>query len=920
MAHVCRVCSRVNPPEALYCYHDGAALDARHADAPLDAGRRPFPAPFVFPSGRACRNFDQLLLACEDEWDAARDLMSKGFLAAFLAGLGRADLAGAAERAAEQPDRDRAFDDLLARLPGTSRTPPSLVVRPAEITLGQLRPGDDHRLVFQLENQGGGLLYGSVLAKDDWLRIGDAPGLAQKAVEFRGHVELAVRVVGRALRAGDKPLAGRLVLRTNGGERTVTFRAEVPPQLFADGVLAGARTPRELAHKARDHAKEAARLFEDGAVRQWYEANGWTYPVRGPGATGLAAVQQFFEALGLVDPPRVRLLTESLRLEGRAGQELEATLTVQAVERSPVYVHGTATEEWLQVGAPQLHGQTARVPVRVPATPNRLGETLRALVWLTANGGQRLTADVELTVTGKPLPPPLPAEVGAASRAAPEAPQVRLGGAPGTPDLPAVPPPPLPETEPTKANPDASPAPPRERRPLRLHRLPVVVLLLLLLAPCLRDSAWLVYVANVRGVGVGPPHPDAPRVAVHFHDTDEPSFIRPEGAKPGKSRETPVVWPASMRFGIVRIADERGRTVYADDRLTFDRQGRSNNTVVRLDGQETVFGEQGYRLPNGKVIGSAPGAWRLSSQPLGNDETGRPRVGRQSVWAYPQQISVTQIVEVVEGPQSGVPDTVLVRYVLANEGRSPHRVGLHFLLDANVGAGVPFLIPGQEQLRTTGVVFDNPRTLPDFLQARQRPDLADPGTVAQLQFRWPGVEAPNYVTLGAWPTAETTGDTPKPDEPRWELPDHAMQRSHPPNSVVVMYWPERELPPHETREVGFAYGLGRVHGDQGRGKLAVTVGGSFLPEGEFTVAAYVRGRVPGQAVGLALPPGFALIAGGERQIVQPPAEGAGGVSPVTWRVRGPAQEGEYTLTVQSSDGAAQGAPVKIQARGILGGN
>src|SRR5579872_6867343 len=170
MAHVCRICCRVNPPEALYCYHDGAALDARRTAAPLDAGSQPFPAPFVFTSGRSCRNFDELLLACEDEWDAARDVLAQGFLAGFLNGLGRTDLAREAERAAQEPDGDRALSDLLARLPGTSRHPPHLIVRPVELALGELTPGEDRRLVFELENQGGGVLHGAVVSKDDWLR------------------------------------------------------------------------------------------------------------------------------------------------------------------------------------------------------------------------------------------------------------------------------------------------------------------------------------------------------------------------------------------------------------------------------------------------------------------------------------------------------------------------------------------------------------------------------------------------------------------------------------------------------------------------------------------------------------------------------------------------------------------------------
>jgi hypothetical protein len=372
----------------------------------------------------------------------------------------------------------------------------------------------------------------------------------------------------------------------------------------------------------------------------------------------------------------------------------------------------------------------------------------------------------------------------------------------------------------------------------------------------------------------------------------------------------------------VRIADERGRTLYSGDRLTFDREGRSNNTVVRLDGEEMVFGEQGYRLSNGKVVGNAPGTWRTVSQPLGNDERKHPRVGRQSVWVYPQQIAVTQIVEVIEGPQSGVADTVLVRYVLANEGRSPHRVGIRFLLDTFIGGndGVPFLVPGHDQLCTTSRVFDNPRTLPDFIQARQRADLTEPGTIAQLQLKWPRVEAPGYVTLGAWPNLEFSDGKSKQEQTLWEVPVYSMQRGHPPDSAVVMYWLDRELPPGASREVGFAYGLGSVRGGEGRGKLAVTVGGSFLPGGEFTVTAYVRGRTPGQTVALSLPAGFALLAGDERQAVPPPAEGAGGVSPVTWKVRDAAGAGEYVLTVRSSDGTAQSERVRIQARGIFGGN
>ena len=83
MPHVCRVCSHLNPDAARYCYHDGAALLGGGLDGPIAVGARPFLAPFIFPSGKACRTFDELVLACETDWDAACDMMRQGFFEGF---------------------------------------------------------------------------------------------------------------------------------------------------------------------------------------------------------------------------------------------------------------------------------------------------------------------------------------------------------------------------------------------------------------------------------------------------------------------------------------------------------------------------------------------------------------------------------------------------------------------------------------------------------------------------------------------------------------------------------------------------------------------------------------------------------------------------------------------------------------------
>src|SRR5262245_59698610 len=122
---VCDHCGRVNPPTARYCYHDGIALGTTVAAGPVDAGSSLFPSPFIFPSGRTCHNVDQLVLAAEEQWDGARQVLQDGRLALFFGTIGRADLARAAQ-ARDSADPERALDDLLQRLPSIVRKPPQL--------------------------------------------------------------------------------------------------------------------------------------------------------------------------------------------------------------------------------------------------------------------------------------------------------------------------------------------------------------------------------------------------------------------------------------------------------------------------------------------------------------------------------------------------------------------------------------------------------------------------------------------------------------------------------------------------------------------------------------------------------------------------------------------------------------------------
>jgi hypothetical protein len=401
----CRICQRVNPAEALFCYHDGVPLDAE-GRGPIAAGAQPFFAPFVFPSGRSCRSFDEMVLACEDEWEGAKTVLHKGYFESFLSALGRLDLAEVARQAARSPDRDRGLDDLLAKLPNSIRTPARLQVQPVEMNLGQLAWGSFRRFILQIENLGMGLLHGSVSCPGTpWLAVANAGGAPRKLFRCRHETTLTVQVVGKALRAWTHALKGKVLIETNGGTAEIPVGVHVPITPFPSGVLAGAKTPRQVALRAKAQPKEAAPLFAGGAVAAWYATNGWTYPVQGPSATGLGAVQQFFEALGLVAPPRVEISTRDVSFHGGPGGSLDQVIEVHTIDKRPVFAHAVSTVPWLHVGRVTGDGRTARIPLRVASVPALPGQTLHGKVHVSANGNSRFTVAVTLSIAG---PPPSP--------------------------------------------------------------------------------------------------------------------------------------------------------------------------------------------------------------------------------------------------------------------------------------------------------------------------------------------------------------------------------------------------------------------------------------------------------------------------------------------------------------------------------
>jgi hypothetical protein len=887
MPRPCPTCRRVNPPQALFCYHDGSPLRG-HGQTALSAGGQAFPAPLVFPSGRTCTTFNALTRACLDEWSGARFLLRKGTFQTFLAGMGRLDLAEAARKGAAFPDPDRGLDQFLASLPGPELPRAQLRVEPAEVDLGGLALGRDRSFAVRLVNGGSRLLHGSVACPDSvWLLLGGPDGGTEKHFKFVRDLELAVHVRGDSLRASPKSLEAHLLIDSNGGSVTVTVRAAVPVKPFPAGVLVGAVSPRQLAETSKDHPREAAALFESGAVAAWYKTNGWTYPVQGPTSSGLAAVQQFFESLGLTQPPRLRVNRTHLELSGAPGQVLRTTVRVETEEKRPIYVHGRSNQPWLQVDPVVLRGRAAEVPVSVEM-PGQPGEQRTGVLTLVGNGNQRFRIPVTVTAArSAPAPGPRP----------PRLPPVAA----------AVPPAPSPAS-PIVQGPSSSPSSGWGL----LHLAPVALLVgvaaALVVGDALLPNRQLATPNEVPVEETVRLDPE-PWLELQLHDGKKDE--RFDGLPP----------PLLGTFGLQLAAQTGNRK---DNRLTFDRWGRTNNVCLWVDDRQVLLGDP----DKGSWEGEFQHSWL---------EEGKERQGMKGIWQLSGvRIRVTQLVNMVPGQVQWVDgrlvrhqDTCLVRYRVDNVSDNDHRVGLRFLLDTFIGSndGVPFVIEGSAGLCSSFKDFKEPKDVPDYILAQEGELPEKPGTIVNLRFKLPEVgKPPDRVTLGAWPVWELPGwkEVAQGHRTGWNVPVVSMQATTAvqnnrgeflePDSAVTMYWNPARLGPGETRKVGFAYGLGRVAGDAAPSQLRVVGGGVYQVGAEFSIQALVRNPAAGQALTVELPVGLELVRGPERQEVPPVHEGAARPeSTVTWIIKG-TTAGTRTLTVRSSTGVTQPVPIVVKSK------
>jgi hypothetical protein len=391
--NTCPRCQRANPADAVYCHHDGMAL--RVADGGRNVGS--LPHEFVFTSGRRCRTFDELVQGCQYEWEDARVLLRKGIFSKYMASIGRMDLVRAAKEAQNNSDPDIALHTFVSALPVAQVQGPRLELSPRRMVLGTLLAGENRTVALTVSNGGKGLLQGKLtVSGGDWLRLADGASDGEYALKTAREQQVKLRIETRGL--APKSYGAKLTVITNGGIAEVPVNLDVGAIPFPRPPFQGAASPRALAERMRQQPKQAVPLLENGEIAKWFAANGWTYPVEGPLAKGVAAVQQFFEGMGLSRPPVVAPEETEYRFTLVPPEMATGQVLLKTTAKKWIYASADSNRHWLRLSSASVSGaQQAALEFEIDASLMDQG-LHEGTIQVTANAGQQFSIRVTVDV------------------------------------------------------------------------------------------------------------------------------------------------------------------------------------------------------------------------------------------------------------------------------------------------------------------------------------------------------------------------------------------------------------------------------------------------------------------------------------------------------------------------------------------
>jgi hypothetical protein len=196
---------------------------ASTAQPPTSPATGPFS--FVVAGGTTCRSWDDFLTASAQRWEAVRDELTSGRLAAFLGSIGRADLAPSTSMPGTPDDR---LDAWLGRLPTSKAARPELDVHPSRLVVRVSPGGGVVRKSVHVANVGYRLLRSTARVEPPglaWLSI--PPEFAGKPFATVDGTDLPIDVTIPETLTG--PMTAELVVEGNGGSKRIAVVLEARP-------------------------------------------------------------------------------------------------------------------------------------------------------------------------------------------------------------------------------------------------------------------------------------------------------------------------------------------------------------------------------------------------------------------------------------------------------------------------------------------------------------------------------------------------------------------------------------------------------------------------------------------------------------------------------------------------------------------
>jgi hypothetical protein len=201
------------------------------------------------------------------------------------------------------------------------------------------------------------------------------------------------------------------------------------------------------------------------------------------------------------------------------------------------------------------------------------------------------------------------------------------------------------------------------------------------------------------------------------------------------------------------------------------------------------------------------------------------------------KVAVKQELKIVSNVNTGLQDTVEIKYILENKDTEIHNLGLRIMLDTKLGSndGAPFRVPSYgnvtKELELTG------NAIPAFWQAFD--SLENPSVFSTGTFYQNISECPDKVQFAYW------GDI---NDTTWNYRINE-EKSLTWDSAVALYWNPVSVKPGERREYVTYYGMGMFLQQDLRPPLTVSVSAPkeltasadrscYLPN-PFNISAYI---------------------------------------------------------------------------------